>query len=199
MIPVLAVRDPGAAKGQLREMFGFRDTASDRLALGDQEILVCAVSRVPQALVALPFDHLALSVKDVDRALEAYSSHGGELDPDFTPEGPVDIPEFWGNGVRFVFFQGPDGAPLEFCQKLGAETGPGHSHYGVRTPLLDETEGALSALGARRVARHILSGTPPVEVRFLALGNKIFELFNAAPSGEAHPNEGWIGFIDAQV
>ena len=196
MIPVLAVREPGEAKRMLREVFGFTETAPDRVALGDQEVVLCDTGAVPEGFVDVPIDHLALSVTSADEALDDFSARGAELDPDFTPDGPVEIPEFWSNGVRFVFFTGPDGAPVEFCQKLGEETGPGHSHFGLRTPMLDETEAALTTRGATRIARHVLPGEPPVEVRFLALGDQVFELFDAAPLGGADQEGGWIGFIE---
>ena len=196
MIPVLALRDPGQAKRVLRGMFGFAETAPDRMALGDQAILLCDIGTAPAGLVDMPFDHLALSVTSADEARDDFSARGAELDPDFTPDGPVEIPEFWSNGVRFVFFRGPGRAPFEFCQKFGEETGPGHSHYGIRTPMLDDTEAALQARGATRIARHLLPGDPPVEVRFLALGDRIFELFDAPPLAAAAPDGGWIGFIE---
>ena len=55
MIPVLAVRDPGAAKGQLREMFGFRGTALGHLALGDQEILVSSQETINDESLLLTY------------------------------------------------------------------------------------------------------------------------------------------------
>ncbi len=197
MIPVLAVRDWEAAKRRLRDVFGFHEMAPDRMMLGDQVVLVCETGSVPTAFVDLPFDHLALSAPDVDAALDDLTTRGATLDPTFTPAGPVEIPEFWSNGVRFVFLQGPEGAPIEVCQKLGVETGPGHSHYGLRTPLLDETEDLLTNRGATRIARHVLKGTPPVEVRFMARDDQVFELFNEAAKADARPDEGWVGFIDS--
>ncbi len=196
MIPVLAVQDPERAKRQLRDVFGFTETAPDRVALGDQEIVVCDTSAVPKTLVALPLDHLALSVNDADETRDDLAARGAELDPAFTPDGPAEIPEFWANGVRFVFFKGPDGAPFEFCQKIGEAAGLGHSHYGLRTADLDGIEDRLTTRGATRVARHVLPGTPPVEVRFLALGERIYELFNDAPKDGTTLEGGWIGFID---
>jgi len=196
VIPVLAVRDKGAAKRGLRDVFGFLEEAPDRMMLGEQVVLVCDRESVPTAFVALPFDHVALSVTDVDTAFDDLTTRGATLDPAFTPAGPVEIPEFWSNGVRFVFLQGPEDARIEFCQKLGAETGPGHSHYGLRTPLLDETENLLAARGATRIARHVLHGTPPVAVRFVAHGDQVFELFTEAPKGDTRPDEGWVGFVD---
>ena len=162
MIPVLAVRDTADAKRRLRDVFGFVDTAPGRLALGDQEIAICAAGAVPADIVELPLDHLALSVQSADRTFAELTARGGELDQDFTPDGPAEIPAFWSNGVRFVFLKGPEGAPFEFCQKLGDETGPGHSHYGLRTPELDALEDRLVTRGAARIARHVLPGAPPV-------------------------------------
>ena len=196
MIPVLAVTDREAAKRMLRDVFKFEQTSPDRMQLGDQAVMLCDTGAAPADLVQLPFDHLALSVVDADAALAEFTARGAELDTAFTPDGPAEIPAFWSNGVRFVFFQGPDGAPFEFCQKLGDESGPAHSHYGLRTSVLDQTEGDLLARGATRVARHVLPGTPPVEVRFLKRGDEVFELFDEVPKSAPTDNTGWIGVIE---
>ncbi len=199
MIPVLAVKDRTAANRMLRDVFGFEQTAPNRMALGDQQLMLCDTGAPPADLVELPFDHLALSVIDVDQTRVEFTARGAILDPNFTPDGPAEIAAFWSNGVRFVFFKGPDAAPFEFCQKLGDEAGPGHSHYGLRTLSLDQTEDALLARGATRVARHVLPGTPPVEVRFLARGGEVFELFDEAPKAAPRSKAGWIGFIDTDT
>lgn len=199
MIPVLAVSNPQAAIRMLRDVFEFREVAPNRLALGDQVIQISAKSDAPKTVIGLPLDHLALAVTDVDDTLERLLARGAELHSGFTPDGPVGIPEFWSNGVRFAFLQGPEGVPIEFCQKLGDERGVGHSHYGLRTPLLDETEHELSANGARPVARHVLAGQPPVEVRFMVRDGEIFELFNETPLGDSTPDRGWIGFTEEKT
>ena len=196
MIPVLAVRNVAQAKRQLAALFGFIEGAGGHLALGDQQVAVCDAGAPPDRLAALPFDHLALSVEDADAAAEAFAARGGVLDAAYTPDGPAEIPEFWSKGVRFVFFKGPEGAPFEFCQKLGAEAPLGHSHFGLRTADLDALEARLASSGAARIARHVLPGPPPVEVRFLKRGAAVFELFDAPPIGDATPGTGWIGFIE---
>jgi len=58
-------------------------------------------------------DHVALDVKDVDRAFEELKSAG------LTPleDEPVELP-FWENGVKYFFVRGPDGEKIEFNQVL---------------------------------------------------------------------------------
>jgi len=164
------------------------------MALGDQGIALATTA--PEGMVPLRLDHLALRVGDARAAMAGIAGRGGRLSRKFTPDGPREIAEFWKHGVRFVFFDGPEGWPFEFCEKIGAgEVAPGHDHYGVRTPDLDALEARLAGMGAERVAAHVLPGPPPVRVRFLALGSKVFEIFDEGPFDEPEPGRGFIGLM----
>ena len=88
-----------------------------------------------------PLDHLALKTVDVDAAVMALRAKWVRLDPDVTPDGPIDLPMFWTEGVRIAFAFGPEDARIELCQNnatTAAEAAAqmvdvgGHDHYGVR-------------------------------------------------------------------
>ncbi len=98
--------------------------------------------------------------------------------------------------MRFVFFDGPEGWPMEFCAKVGAPRPEGHDHYAIRTPDLDAAEARLAALGAKPVAQHLLAGASgPVHVRFCTAAGTVFELFDEGPFPQPDPAHGWIGLL----
>ncbi len=198
MIPVLAVDDPKAAYQELMDHFGFRPTGKDRLALGDQQIQITRTGETPADLIDFRLDHIAFGTDDADRARARFEARGARLS-EVTPNGPEDIPEFWGTGIRFVVFDGPEGWPIEFC----AEGGPraqvhrtGHGHIAVRTKDLDRVEARLNTLGASFIAEHTReeSGVT-VFVRFLALKKTVFEVFTATEFPSARAGHGWIGLL----
>ena len=200
MIPVLAVKDPVAACGVLEFQLGFRKSGEGRMSFGDQEIAVVEAGRPPAALMDLRLDHVAFQVPDVEATQKRCEARGAKLCKAFTPDGPVEIPEFWDAGVRFVFFDGPDGWPFEFCAKLGIEEKEqpeGHGHFAIRTKELDKAGGRLEGIGAGPTASHRLGTEDVVSVRFMHLGDKVFELFDEGPFPEPPETEGWIGLIPA--
>jgi catechol 2,3-dioxygenase-like lactoylglutathione lyase family enzyme len=198
MIPVLAVMDPHEAAYALVRLFDFVDLGGGRLRFGDQTIALSAPGAAPADMLDLPFDHLALRVADATATAVDFAARGARLHAAFTPHGPRDIAEFWDHGVRFVFFEGPGGWPVEFCEKrLTPPVQPleGHSHYGFRTPDLDALEARFAALGATRVRTHRLGDdAAPVNVRFLALGGDIIELFDEGPFAPP-ATAGWVGLL----
>ena len=199
MIPVLAVKDPVAACHMLAAQFGFVQVGPGLMGFGTAQIAVVDGTALPGALIPLRLDHVAFAVPDADAVYRSFSAAGAVLDPNFTPAGPRDIPQFWDQGVRFVFFRGPQGAAIEFCAKTA--TGPverGHDHFAIRHPDLDQAEDALDAFGPIRIAQHILPGTAhPVSVRFLQAGPVVFELFDEAPVVTHTPLSGWVGLLPA--
>lgn len=210
MIPVLAVTSPALACQQLADHFGFQPRGMGRMVFGTAEIVVVPQGKIsqgkisqgeiPQGFIDLPLDHVAFQVPDAEEQYLLSRAVGAQLDPNFTPNGLRDIPEFWENGVRFVFFQGPDATPLEFCTKNppSAPQPNGHSHYAIRTQDIDATESRIIAMGGHRMAQHRLAGNPtPVTVRFMALGAVVFELFDEAPIAQTKPSLGWIGLLPA--
>lgn len=196
MIPVLAVEDPVSAREMLARVFGFVPAGGGCMALGGQSVAVIRWGAVPDDLLRIRLDHVAFATADADATCAEFDARGAHLARAFTPDGPRDIPEFWDNGVRFVFFDGPDGWPLEFCRKNGTPGRAGHDHFAIRTADIAAVEDRLVALGALPIAHHRLgSGTGPVEVRFLALGPDVFEVFDEGPFAGGEPDRGWIGFL----
>lgn len=198
MIPVLAVRDPVAACHLLADQFGFTRVGPGQMAFGAAMIAVVARDDLPGALIPLRLDHVAFQVADADAVYQTFSAAGARLDPTFTPHGPRDIPQFWDNGVRFVFFLGPEGAAFEFCAKndTAEPIVRGHSHFAIRTSDLDAAEAQVATLGASRIAQHQLPGNPrPVSVRFVQSGPDVFELFDEAPVSAACGPMGWVGLL----
>ena len=191
----MAVRDPAAARRKLADDFGWTDDGS-LMRLGDQAIFVIAIGGRPENFLAAPLDHVALTVADADSACRTFSARGARLAARYTPSGPRDIPEFWEHGVRFVFFDAPDGWPLEFCAVNGRGIGSaafGHGHYGIRCANIEAAEQYFAGRGASRIAGYRLETSPTiVNVLFLQLGAAILELFDEPPLAEDH-GAGWIG------
>lgn len=152
MIPVLAVSDPEAACAMLAGVFGFEPRENGVMMFGNHAISLVQIGAVPGGMLRMPLDHVAFSVTDADRAHLQFMARGGNLARSFTPDGPKDIPEFWDHGVRFVFFDGPDGWPFEFCMKKGAATGQGHDHFAIRKANITTAVTALGNIGCIPVA-----------------------------------------------
>ena len=202
LIPVLAVADPETAKAALRRHFGFEPAGKGRIKLGSQHIAVVPTGNLPEGMVSLRLDHVALAVADADAVQSTFAERGAELHRSFTPDGPRDIAEFWRDGVRFVFFQAPDGWPLEFCTRNGRGAMAadfGHDHYAIRSPDIAAVERDLAKAGVVPLARHCLAGANgPVNVAFLKLGATVFELFDEAPfAAHGTRDGGWVGLIAA--
>lgn len=176
IVPELAVRDRAAAAEMLAAVFGF--VAVDGLmCLGDQHV---ALVDGDAAAGHGGIDHLALSVTDVDAALSALLARGAVLD-DTTPDGPKEIAEFWGTGVRYVFLRGPEGARIELCARRGGAADPairGHDHIGIPCSDIAATEAFLTGLGLTRIAAVDLDRPEGViPVRFLRAGKSVVELY----------------------
>ncbi len=178
IVPELAIRDRMAAARMLTQVFGFRgaDADGDLFALGDQLVALVADEVTGHGVI----DHLALAVADVDAALADALSRGAKLEGT-TPDGPQEIAEFWDAGVRYVFLEGPDGARIEFCAKLGADARdglPGHDHIGIPCTDLAATEAFFLSLGLDPVAAVDLRRADGVtKVRFLSAGEGMVELY----------------------
>lgn len=195
MHPVLAVTDMAAARAKLAQDFGFT-ADGDLMRLGGQAIFLTAEGTRPPGFIDLPLDHVALSTGDADRVNADFRARGARPDRDFTPDGPRDIPEFWDHGVRFVFFEGPEAAPLEFCAKNGEAMAPGrfgHSHFGIRCRSVAGLSADLVAKGATVLKQYQLKGgAGTVNVAFLQMGEVVLELFDEPPF-KGKPASRWIG------
>ena len=197
MIPVLAVHDPASALRQMTQVLGLVAEDAQSLRFGDQVIRLCSVGAPPSDMIPMRLDHVALRIGDADAIHAEIIARGGRLSAGFTPQGPAEIGAFWDRGVRYVFFDGPEGWPVEFCARIGLPDAPmGHDHLAIRSADLGGVETALAALGAKRIAQHVLaSGERPVEVRFLSCAGTVFELFDEAPIREDARKGGWIGVL----
>ena len=176
VIPELAVQDLRAAEAMLVQVFGFA-RQGDLLCLGGQALALVQAGAPPGHGV---MDHLALAVADVDAALAGFIARGARLEAT-TPEGPREIAEFWGTGVRYVFLEGPEGARIELCARRGgaARPGlPGHDHVGIPCTDIAATAAFWEGLGAAPVAAVELARPDGVtRVRFLSLGDSMVELY----------------------
>ena len=199
-IPVLSVRDPDRARSMLESRFGFADAGMGFLRLGAQVIHVSECGVQPPELMALTLDHVAFSVASADVAWRRYSALGSKVDVRFTPHGPRTIADFGVRGARFVFFAGPEGAPVEFCEMIGEahpEASVGHGHYGIRTADVAGLTQQLVSQGGRLRVSHCLSGAAgPVNVAFVDFRGAVLELFDEPPMpGSSEEKSGWIGLV----
>lgn len=185
IIPILALQDEIAGIQLMEQVFGFRVEGTSIgigtiLALGDQRILVAPQTTIIGSVQA---HHLALSVPDVDVAMRECIARGGNLAKSMTPDGPLEISEFWSGGVHYVFFDGPEGALIEFCMKKHESrvTNWGHDHIGVLCTDLDlnDTQEKFEASGCNIVAEHTLHRPDGnTQVSFLRRGESVVELFH---------------------
>ena len=182
IVPVLCVADVPAAVGLLGAVFGFAPESSARVRRGDQIIELMAA---PAGIVPGhgPIDHLALAVGDADAAMQALLACGGQLDAGVTPDGPLEIAAFWENGVRYVFFTGPDGAHIELCAQRGVGLGDatlrGHDHIGISCRDIAASEAFYTGLGMRLAFSATLDAPAgQVPVRFLRRGGFTVELYS---------------------
>lgn len=173
LVAELMLQSPQAG-GKALESFGFREDGG-LWRLGSQALRL--VEGRPQGHGRI--DHLALTVPDIDAAVAALAAKGIALDPAITPNGPELIPEFWEDGLRFVYLAGPEGARIELCQRVtGAPDAVGHDHVGIPCHDLSAMQDFFVAQGARLTAAVDLQRPEGViPVRFLAFHDGVIELF----------------------
>lgn len=172
LVPELTLPDTEAA-GEVLRHFGFAP-AGGLWRLGSQAVRLVAGKTEGHGRV----DHIALTVPDIDAALAGLTAKGVALDGAITPRGSELIPEFWENGLRFVYLSGPEGARIELCQKVGESAPVGHDHIGIPCGDLAAMAGFFAGLGATPIAAVDLArpeGTIPV--RFLAFAGGVIELY----------------------
>ncbi len=185
----------------LCDVFGFQhdgrpNAQGARLSLGDQSLWVVKSRSVAGAI---GLHHLALSVPDTDMAMQECLNRGGRLAASMTPDGPLEIAAFWDTGVRYVFFEGPEGVLIELCMRIGqpAAVGWGHDHLGVRCADIAATAELFQSMGCRTVAQHSLDRPGgPTLVTFLRYSRSTIELFcepGDATRIPASPHLGWVG------
>lgn len=204
LIPILSLEDQGAGIALLARVFGFECIGtSDRhgtiMALGNQRILI-----VPKLSIVggVRPHHLALSVPDTDSAMTTCLERGGILAQSMTPHGPLEIPEFWSDGLQYVFFEGPEGALIELCVKKGQTPYEnwGHDHIGIECEDIAASQCQFESAGCKLVANHVLHRDDGItDVAFLERGRSIAELFcppKANEAAETPPQSGWVGCLN---
>lgn len=172
LVPELTVADPSEA-AKVMERFGFMPDGG-LWRLGSQAVRL--VAGAPQGHGRI--DHVALSVPDMDKAVSALAERGIVL-ADVTPNGPELIPEFWDDGLRYVYFRGPGGARIELCQRVsGAAPRMGQDHIGIPCADLAAMRGFFESHGARLIAAVDLDRPEGViPVRFLSFHDGVVELY----------------------
>jgi catechol 2,3-dioxygenase-like lactoylglutathione lyase family enzyme len=184
LVPELVLTEPDAGKALLQRVFGFRPDGA-LLLLGTQAVLVTQGSAGGHGRI----DHIALAVPDMDAALATLTGAGAALDAGVTPNGAELIPEFWDDGIRFVYLAGPESARIELCQRVtGAVAQTGHDHIGVPCHDLPAMQRFFEAQGAVLTAAVDLrrpEGVTPV--RFLNYADGVIELFAPLTPARAAP------------
>jgi catechol 2,3-dioxygenase-like lactoylglutathione lyase family enzyme len=204
LLPILSLADQRAGIAMLDRVFGFESTGmrggfGTIMALGNQRILI-----VPKLAVvgSVRPHHLALSIPDTDQAMKECLDRGGVLAQSMTPDGPLEIPEFWTNGVRYVFFDGPEGALIELCMKKGQLSAEewGHDHIGIECEDIAASQSQFEHAGCNLIASHSLDRDDGItDVAFLNRGASVAELFcppKASKAAETPPLSGWVGCLN---
>ncbi|AZL57895.1 VOC family protein [Tabrizicola piscis] len=182
LVPELTVPSPDRAAALLAGVFGFAPEAG-LMRRGSQAVHL--VAGQPQGHGRI--DHISLTVPDIDDSLAALMAAGASLDATVTPNGAEMIPEFWGDGLRFVYLSGPETARIELCQRItGAAPGVGHDHIGIPCHDLPAMQAFFEAQGARLTAAVDLTRPEGmIPVRFLAYAGGMIELYQPAQATRA--------------
>ena len=196
IVPELVTLSVAQARADLA-IFGFTPEGG-RMVRGDQVIALVQAAVLPGHGA---IDHLALKAVDTDAAGWAVRARGARVDPGVTPDGPLEIAEFWGSGVRYQFLQGPGGARVEICARRGGQAEPvleaallGHDHIGLCCRDIAASAGFYGDLGLGAVFQTVLQRAGgAIAVRFLRLGSQVLELYSPPGRGDL-PGQGlWRG------
>lgn len=203
IIPMLSLSNEAAGIALLKQVFGFEEEGFSRefgtsLVLGNQRVKVIPSLEI---IGNVGLHHVAISVPNVDNAMTECLARGGTLAKSMTPNGPLEISEFWTNGVRYVFFEGPEGSLIELCMKNARPEHQnwGHDHVGILCHDILEIRRKFETIGCKEIAKHALNrkdGT--TNVSFLKRGSSIIELFSPPSSGAEHEHlvsGRWIGCL----
>lgn len=193
MIPVLSVSDISNARDHLINVFGFEALDGNKIRFGDAEIIIVSYTDIPKAIIRKPIDHIAFSVQSLAEFESSSLGRNGYYHSEYTPEGIKEIPEFWESGVKYVFFEGPDGAPFEFCCRNSIEAAEkGVDHVGIRNLDINEAQSHYLEYSPKVVSEYKLDD---VNIRFFTVNEYMFEAFTAVGDNGMDSEIGWIGFI----
>lgn len=196
IIPILALHEMQAGADFLRKIFDFeiisQSEALIELALNDQRIDIAAHDEPAGQFVP---HHLALSVVNVEISLSQALSRGAHLSKEMTPNGIVEIKEFWDFGIRYAFIEGPENALIELCEKIGSDhTKSGHDHIGLLCEDIDLELQKLAEYKPNSLASYELSDeTGITKVRFERYGQSVCELFQPPHPNPTPANQAWRG------
>jgi catechol 2,3-dioxygenase-like lactoylglutathione lyase family enzyme len=199
LVPELSVADPDTAATALAA-FGFA-LADGLWQLGSQNVRL--VQGQPQGHGRI--DHIALAVPDMDAALARLTARGIALDAGVTPNGPELIPEFWDDGLRFVYLSGPESARIELCQRVtGAVPEIGQDHVGIPCDDLAAVQAFFLGQGATPIAAvDLIRPDGVIPVRFLAFQGGVIELYQPAKARAVADQGLWsrllVGGLTAEV
>lgn len=185
LVPELHLNRPDEGKALLQRVFGFRPDGG-LLRRGTQAVIVSEGAAEGHGRI----DHIAFCVPDMDAAMAELTAAGARLDAGVTPKGPELIPEFWEDGLRFVYLSGPEAARIELCQRVsGPAPEVGHDHIGIPCHDLPAMQRFFESQGARLAASVDLARPEGViPVRFLDFAGGVVELF--APQTPARAAQG---------
>jgi catechol 2,3-dioxygenase-like lactoylglutathione lyase family enzyme len=181
LVPELTVVDPeGAAKALTA--FGFAPDGGF-WRFGSQMIRLVQGQSQGHGRI----DHIALTVPDMDAAIDLLAARGVALDMGVTPNGPELIPEFWDDGLRFVYLSGPETARIELCQRVtGAAPEIGHDHIGIPCADLAAMQDFFQQQGAQLTALVDLARPGgKIPVRFLTFQGGVIELYQPTSANRA--------------
>jgi catechol 2,3-dioxygenase-like lactoylglutathione lyase family enzyme len=121
---------------------------------------------------ASTFDHVGLSVADLDAATEFYGRAFGfasEFPFELTHAGVRGVMLLHGSGARLELFERPGAAPgIQGRDPIGALATRGYGHFALATPEIDALFAHAVAAGAREVAPPGPSPEPGIRFAFLA-------------------------------
>jgi len=147
-------------------------------------------------------DHFALDVVDIDAALEAALDAGAVMD-EATPDGPAGIPQFWSQGVKYIFLKGPGGEKVELNQRLDLDPGRrtenlgGWSHLGVPVTDIDRSREFYSQFGFEEVMyAEIPVEDQAIKASMMDKGGFVLEFYQLLGDDLAEIGTRQDGFID---
>lgn len=147
-------------------------------------------------------DHFAIDVLDIDSALTDVLARGATLD-DSTPDGPVPIPEFWSQGIKYVFLRGPNGEKVELGQRLDLNLSRrsnnlgGWSHLGIPVANIEKSKTFYQQFGFKEVmSAEIPVDGDAIKAAFLEKDGFHLEFYQLLGDGLAEVRTRKDGHID---
>lgn len=128
-------------------------------------------------------DHFAIDVLNVENALEEIGLTDLQIDPG-TKDSPVVIPEFWSEGVKYIFLNSINGGKIELNQRFDlspkrrSNNINGGSHLGIPVTDIEKAEEFYSQFGFEKVMQaSIPVGDDEIKVSMLSLNGFTIEFY----------------------